>query len=230
MSIPSPNLDDRNFQQLLDESILRIKQSCPKWSDLSPGDPGMALLELFAFLTDTMIYRLNRVPEKMYVEFLKLLGTRLLPPAAACARLRFSVKKPALKPIEIPRGTRVTIARSATGKEPPVFVVAKDVQIPAGQTETTVLAYHAEWVQEELSAKASGETGFAFTVKRPPLLPVCRMALTLAWGWKPWRARLMAGRPPTDLVTRLFALGRKFKILPTSKRTALSMSLIGLRV
>jgi hypothetical protein len=170
MSIPSPNLDDRSFQQLLDESILRIKQSCPKWSDLSPGDPGMALLELFAFLTDTMIYRLNRVPEKMYVEFLKLLGTRLLPPAASCARLRFSVKKPAAKPIEIPRGTRVTIARSATGKEPPVFVVAKDALIPAGQTETTVLAYHAEWVREELSAKASGETGFAFTVKRPPIV------------------------------------------------------------
>ncbi len=67
MSLPSPNLDDRTFRQLLDECIVRIKKSCPQWTDLSPGDPGMTLLELFAFLTETMIYRLNRVPEKAYV-------------------------------------------------------------------------------------------------------------------------------------------------------------------
>lgn len=53
-----------------------------EWTDLSPGDPGMVILELFAHLTEIMIYRLNRLPEKAYIEFLRLLGVRLQPPRA----------------------------------------------------------------------------------------------------------------------------------------------------
>ena len=83
MSLPSPNLDDRDFNQLLEECRLQIKRSCPEWTDLSPGDPGMMLLELFAHLTEIMIYRLNRLPDKAYVEFLRLLGVKILPPSAA---------------------------------------------------------------------------------------------------------------------------------------------------
>ena len=83
MPLTSPNLDDRDFQQLLEESMQRVRHRCPEWSDLSPSDPGIVLLELFAHLTEVMIYRLNRVPDKAYVEFLRLMGVKLLPPAAA---------------------------------------------------------------------------------------------------------------------------------------------------
>ncbi len=110
MSLPSPHLDDRSFQQLLDQARTRIVQACPEWTDLTPHDPGMVLLEAFAHLTETMLYRLNRLPEKAYVEFLRLLGVRLQPPAAASVALRFSVSRPAERPVDIPRGTRVTLA------------------------------------------------------------------------------------------------------------------------
>ena len=73
MPLPSPNLDDRSFAQLVEEARARIAASCPAWTDLSIGDPGMALVEVFAYLTETLIYRFNRVPEKAYVEFLRLL-------------------------------------------------------------------------------------------------------------------------------------------------------------
>ena len=46
-------------------------------------DPGVALVEVFAHLTEVMLYRLNRLPEKAYVEFLNLLGVTRHPPAAA---------------------------------------------------------------------------------------------------------------------------------------------------
>ena len=74
MTLKPPNLDDRNFQQLLEEAKRIIRTECPQWTDLSPGDPGIVILELFAHLTETMIYRLNRLPEKAYVEFLRLIG------------------------------------------------------------------------------------------------------------------------------------------------------------
>ena len=50
MALPSPNLDDRTFAQLVEQARNRIVTTCPEWSDLSVSDPGMALIEVFAFL------------------------------------------------------------------------------------------------------------------------------------------------------------------------------------
>ena len=99
MPLQPPNLDDRTFDQLVEEARNRILTSCPAWTDLSPSDPGMMLLELFAHLTETMIYRLNRVPEKAYTEFLRLIGVCIHPPAAASVMLRFSRTQATDRPI-----------------------------------------------------------------------------------------------------------------------------------
>jgi len=63
MPFQSPNLDDRDFNHWLKREASH-RARCPQWTDLSPGDPGIVLLEVFAYLTETMIYRLNRLPEK----------------------------------------------------------------------------------------------------------------------------------------------------------------------
>jgi len=103
MALPVPNLDDRTFAQLVEAARQRILLTCPEWTDLSVGDPGMVLLEAFAYLTETMIYRLNRLPEKSYIAFLRLLGVTLLPPAPAAVELLFSRPQPEDKPVLIPR-------------------------------------------------------------------------------------------------------------------------------
>src|ERR1700722_20847772 len=170
MAIPSPNLDDRTFVQLVEGARNRIIASCPEWSDLSVSDPGMALLEVFAFITETMIYRLNRVPAKAYIEFLRLLGVNLLPPEAAAVTLQFTAAKAADKPIEIPRGTRVTVSRQDGGGEPPVFMVARTVLIAAGKTQVEAVAYHCELVEGELVGKGIGVGGLSVNVSRPPMV------------------------------------------------------------
>src|SRR5262249_38324632 len=83
LPIAPPSLHDRSFADLVEEAHRIIRQRSPEWTDLTPSDPGIVLVELFAHLTDVMLYRLNRLPEKAYVEFLRLIGVRLLPPAAA---------------------------------------------------------------------------------------------------------------------------------------------------
>ncbi len=108
MPLPIPNLDDRTFDELLEEARRRIRQSCPDWEDLSPNDPGMVLVELFAHLTEAMIYRLNRVPQKVYAEFLNLIGVQRTPPAAAGVTLQFTRREPLDDAQVVPRGTRVT--------------------------------------------------------------------------------------------------------------------------
>src|SRR5262245_26523180 len=127
MALKSINLDDRRFQDLVDAAIARARQSCPDWTDFSPGDPGRVLLELHAYLTEAEIYRFNRLPAKAYIEFLRLLGVQLRPPTAAVATLEFSLKASRDKPLEIPRGTRVAAERAAAGSEPPTFTTAEDV-------------------------------------------------------------------------------------------------------
>ena len=182
MAIPSPNLDDRTFAQLVEAARDRITAMCPEWTDLSVSDPGMTLVEVFAFLTETMIYRLNRVPEKAYVEFLRLLGVNLLPPEAAGVTLQFKLAKPASKAIEIPRGTRVTVSRHSGGGEPPVFAVTRTVSIAAGQTEVEALAHHCELVEGELVGKGTGLGGLSVNVSRPPIVAPIEDVLDLVVG------------------------------------------------
>jgi hypothetical protein len=170
MPLPSPNLDDRSFQQLLEEARNRIARRSPEWTDLSPHDPGMVLLEVFAHLTETMLYRLNRLPEKAYVEFLRLLGVRLQTPSAATVRLRFSLARPATGVVEIPRGTGVTSSRAEAGAEPVVFLTAEPVRIPVGGTEVEVLAHHGEQVEAELAGVGTGMPGLSVTARRPPIV------------------------------------------------------------
>ncbi|HEY0050191.1 MAG TPA: putative baseplate assembly protein, partial [Pyrinomonadaceae bacterium] len=173
MPLKTPNLDDRHFSQMVEESLRRARETCPQWTDLSPNDPGVVLVELFAVLTEAMIYRLNRVPEKAYVEFLRLIGVTLTPPTAAVVKLNFSLKKAPNQSLSIPGGTRVTLSRAGGGGssgEPPVFTTLQTVVIPKGKLEAEALAYNCEPVEAESVGKGTGMPGLSVAVKRAPIV------------------------------------------------------------
>ena len=75
MTLPVPNLDDRTFDQLLAEAQALIPRYLPTWTDHNPSDPGIALIEVFAFLNEIAIYQTNRVPERSLENFAALVGT-----------------------------------------------------------------------------------------------------------------------------------------------------------
>src|SRR3989304_2200624 len=83
MSPPLPNLDDRRFQDLVDDAKRLVQQHTRRWTDHNVSDPGVTLIETFAWMTDQLIYRLNRVPDRNYVTLLDLIGVTLFPPTAA---------------------------------------------------------------------------------------------------------------------------------------------------
>ena len=74
MPLTAPILDDRRFQDIFDEARLRIPKYLPEWTDHNLSDPGITLLELFAWLGDLILYRLNKVPDANYIAFLRLMG------------------------------------------------------------------------------------------------------------------------------------------------------------
>lgn len=170
MPLETPRLDDRTFDDLLAAAKRRIGEQSPTWTDRSDGDPGIVLLELFAFLTETMIYRLNRVPEKVYVELLRLMGVTLAPPAAARAELTFTRVPGRQGRIDIPRGTRVGAARSDSAAEPIIFATVADAHIADGVDDVTVGALHTELVAAEYLGAASGMAGTTVALRRPPVI------------------------------------------------------------
>ena len=95
MPLPVPNLDDLRFQRdLVDEARRRIIRYCPEWTDYNLSDPGITLIELFAWMTEMLVYRLNRVPERSYLKFLELLGFQLQPASSARVELTFHLSTP----------------------------------------------------------------------------------------------------------------------------------------
>src|SRR5215471_4145977 len=74
MPLELPNLDDRQYKDLVAEALTLIPVYCPEWTNHNPSDPGITLIELFAYLTDMLMYRLNRVTSDNTRAFLKLLN------------------------------------------------------------------------------------------------------------------------------------------------------------
>jgi predicted phage baseplate assembly protein len=95
MSDLAPNLDDLRFQKdLVDEARRRIIRYCPEWTDYNLSDPGITLIELFSWMTEMLVYRLNRVPERNYLKFLEMLGVELSPASSARVELTFYLSVP----------------------------------------------------------------------------------------------------------------------------------------
>ncbi len=77
MSLPLQNLDDITFEELVKEAKSLIPVYTSEWTNHNPSDPGITLVELFAWLCEMIIYRIDQIPEQNYLRFLNLLGIQL---------------------------------------------------------------------------------------------------------------------------------------------------------
>src|SRR5213082_2703247 len=101
MPITLPKIDDRRFQDLLNEALARIPVHNPEWTNFNRSDPGVTLLEVFAFLTESLLYRANQIPERNRRKFLQLLGIGLQPASAARGLVAVGNDKGPLEPIPL---------------------------------------------------------------------------------------------------------------------------------
>ena len=128
MPLPAPNLDDRRFQDLVDDAKRLVQQRCPEWTDHNVSDPGVTLIEAFAQMVDQLIYRLNRVPDRHYVKFLDLLGVQLFPPTAATGTVTFWLAAPQPAAVVVRAQTEVATPRTDV-EEPVVFGTTAELQV-----------------------------------------------------------------------------------------------------
>jgi predicted phage baseplate assembly protein len=100
MPLPAPILDDRSFEQLRDELVRRIPVFAPEWTDHNTSDPGIALLELFAFLGESLLFRFNQIPESTYLAYLRLLDVPLRAATPARSIVTFQPAGAAVVPVD----------------------------------------------------------------------------------------------------------------------------------
>ena len=120
MALPAPDLDDRRFQELVDEAKRLVMRRCPEWTDHNVSDPGVTLIETFAYMTDQLLYRLNRIPDRLHIAFLDLIGLRMLPPTPARAGVTFWLSSPGRTTLTVNAGTQVATLHTPA-VEPIVF-------------------------------------------------------------------------------------------------------------
>ena len=89
MPLIEPTLDPRKYREILAEALARIPAHNPEWTNFNDSDPGITVLQLFAFMTESITYRANLIPERNRRKYLRLLGLPMLAPAAARGLVSF---------------------------------------------------------------------------------------------------------------------------------------------
>jgi len=188
MVLPAPELDDRDFQSLVDDAKRLVQQRSPEWTDHNVSDPGVTLIEAFAQMTDLLIYRLNRVPDRHYVKFLELIGLSLFPPTAARGTATFWLSAAQPETVMVRAETEVATPRTDTD-EPVVFSTTVDLpivpcefaRIAAGSTGGAVTD-HTQLLESGAQAPAFSEVpvaGETLLIGLSAAVPSCAVLLRI---------------------------------------------------
>jgi predicted phage baseplate assembly protein len=121
MPLQAPNLDDRRQEQIVADAKLLIPRYAPEWTDHNASDPGITLIQLFAWMMEMTLYRLNQVPERNYIKFLQLLGIELAPARPAFTELTFTPARDDIESVIVPAGTQVAVSDAGGDEGPLVF-------------------------------------------------------------------------------------------------------------
>lgn len=162
----TPVIDDRRYDDIVAEVRARIPRYTPEWTpdadplwtDLNDSDPGITLAQLFAWLSEMLLYRMGRVPELNYVKFLELIGVELTAAQPAAAEITFAVED------TWPAATVAVPPRTQVGAEvpdgPPVVFETERPLTAVACKLLSVQAYDGAAYRDATDANASGQVGF----------------------------------------------------------------------
>ncbi|MEM7051211.1 MAG: putative baseplate assembly protein [Acidobacteriota bacterium] len=113
MPLPVPQIDHRSQRELVREALARVPFHTPEWTNLNDSDPGVTLIQLFGFMTESLIYRANLIPERNRKKFLQLLGIELQAARAASTLVAFASPRGPLSPVPLAAEQEITAGKVA---------------------------------------------------------------------------------------------------------------------
>lgn len=173
MALVPPNLDDRTFDDLFAEARARIPRYTPEWTNFNESDPGTTLLQLFAWMTETLLYRVNQVPELNYIKFLQLIGVEPAPAQPARSELTFKLARTDVDTVIVPKGTQAAVA----GTSPPVVFELDAALVALGAALAAVQTFDGFDYLDRTSANAAPGQPYA------PFGPLARAGSALMLGF-----------------------------------------------
>jgi hypothetical protein len=158
-----PVIDDRTFDDIVTEARTRIARYTPEWApvwtDVNDSDPGITMVQVFAWLSDMLIYRMNKVPALNYLKFLELIGIELNPASPAQAEITFPVVPTNTEPyVIVPLHTQVS-APAPQGGPPLIFETDRAIYALTASL-AAVLSYSGFDFEPETLANQDAQTGF----------------------------------------------------------------------
>lgn len=150
MPITLPVLDDRNYEQILEEALRRIPAYTPEWTSYRvESDPGVTIVQLFAFLTESLLYRANRIPELNRLKFLQLLDVPLRPASAADGLVTIQNERGPLQPLLLEQGVVVSAGNVSFITRDPLNVLPVQAQVfykqPIADSDSAYADYRAQY-------------------------------------------------------------------------------------
>ncbi|RKF14887.1 putative baseplate assembly protein [Roseovarius spongiae] len=160
MPLEAPNLDDRRYDDIVAE-FLRLKpRFLPEWTDCNDSDPGVALAKLFAWMTDLTLYRMNRVPDRVYIKMLQMVGIERIQASPAGAVVRFTPSRDDVAEIVVPAGTQVAAGGDEDG--PIVFETTEAAPVLGAPLSAIQVWDGFSHSQATTAAEAEGQTFHPF--------------------------------------------------------------------
>lgn len=168
MPIPPLQLDDRTFADLVDELQSLMPRRAPAWTNHNVADPGIMLVELFAWATEAMIYRINRVPPASRARFLELLGARFQPARPAVVKVKVTAHG-LTGSCRLKRGTMLY---AQTDRRAPrvVFEAVQDYWLTPASPAVVVTARQSELVEEKSLGQSNGQSHQLLMLGQPSIL------------------------------------------------------------
>lgn len=170
MGLEAPRLDDRSFQDIVNEARARIALYAPEWTDHNLSDPGITLIELFAWMTDIILYRLNRVPDKHFVKFMELVGMNLMEATPARADVTFWLTAPQTTTFVVPSGTEVATTRTES-ESAIIFSSDGRMEIKVAELNYVLTSYEDEndyvFRRHNIRAVTEGVSSFSIFASDP---------------------------------------------------------------
>ena len=201
---------DRSFKEIYEELRARIPRYNPAWTNFNDSDPGITLLQLFAWLAEVTLHKMGDVPRKHYMKFAKLLGLQLSPARPAAVQLVFTAK--ASEPASTIR-ERSRFSAQVEGAQPPtvIFETTQALDVIAAPPPDLVMV--AGGSIEKINTPSVPATQVFYPLGRNP-----QEGDALYLGFKPHpnvqkpfplKMRFLALRPPTDTNGRPQRIGEQ---------------------
>lgn len=137
INIPPIDYTSRDYTSLVHDLLTLIPNYLPEWTDRSPGDFGIVLIELFAYMGDVLNYYSDRIANEAFIataqqrqSVLNLANLLDYTPhgnVSATAQLQFTIGQPS-GPVKVPAFT-TQVGTVGLGNQAIVFQTTQDLWI-----------------------------------------------------------------------------------------------------